>query len=66
MGNLPKRVMGNLYKYFGMGRVPKIPLIKIGADITGKEYGQVHGPFRPIRAVKVPVLKDLCFLASNS
>ena len=36
MGNLPKRVIGYLYKYFGMGGVPKIPLIKIGVGITGK------------------------------
>jgi len=37
--NLPKRVMGYLYNNFGIGRVPKIPLIKIGVGITGKDYG---------------------------
>ena len=48
-----------------MGRVPKIPLIKIGVGTTGKGNGQVDGPFRSIRAVEVPVLKSLCFLASK-
>ena len=51
--------MGNLYKYFGMGRVPKIPLIKIGGRdhwqgkrpgrravqlITGREVSRIDGP----------------------
>ena len=34
--NLPKRVMGYLYNNFGIGRVPKIPLIKIGGRINCK------------------------------
>ena len=54
-----------MYKYFGLGRVPKIPLIKIRVGTTSKGNGQVDGPFRSIRAVKVPVLKSLCFLASK-
>ena len=44
MGNLPKRVVGYLYKYFGMGGVPKIPLIKIGVGITVRDNGWLDGP----------------------
>ena len=57
--------MGYLYNNFGIGRVPKIPLIKIGDGITGKGNGQEDGPFCSVRAVKVPVLMILCFLASK-
>ena len=54
-----------MYQYFKIGRVPKIPLIKIGVEITGKDYGQKDGPLSSIRAVKVPVLITLVFLASK-
>ena len=40
MGNLAKRVIGYLYKYFGMGGVQKIPIIKIGVGITDEDNGQ--------------------------
>ena len=59
MGNLPKRVKGYWYKYFGMGGVPKIPLIKIGVGITGKGNGLVNGTFISKRHVMVHVLLDL-------
>ena len=44
MGNLPKRVIGYLYNYFGMGEVPKIPLIKIGVGKLKRDNGQDNGP----------------------
>ena len=48
-----------------MGRIPKLPLIKIGVGITGEEDDWQDGPFRRIRAVLVPVLIMLYFLASK-
>ena len=58
--------MGNLYKYFGMGRVPKIPLIKIG---VGNHW---EGPRPGGRAVMLNTdregvcIDDALFLASKS
>ena len=58
--------MGNLYKYFGMGRVPKIPLIKIGVGNHWK------GPRPGERAVMINTdregvrIDDTLFLAFKS
>ena len=57
--------MGYLYKYFGLGRVPKIPLIKNG----GRNNWQVLRAGR--RAVVINTVRlgcrygRLCFLASK-
>ena len=44
-----------------MGRVPKIPLIKIGVGITVRDNGAVNGAFVSKRHVMVHVLLDLAF-----